>query len=750
MLDALPIAAYATDAEGRLTYFNRAAVDFSGRTPELGTDRWCVSWKLYDADGTPLPHDRCPMAVALKEGRPVSGAQAIAERPDGRRIPFRPYPMPLRDAGGTVVGALNLLVDISDEKRAEAQSEERYRQLLGLLPAAVYTCEAPSGVITFFNEHAAALWGRAPKLGERDEVFCGSYRLWRTDGSLLPHAETPMALAVKLGQSFRNEDVIIERPDGTRISVLVNIDPLRDASGALVGAINVFHDTTALRQAEEERRSAAELRAGLAAIVDSSDDAIVGKTLDGTIRSWNRGAERIFGYSAAEAVGRHITLIIPEERWAEEEDVLARLGRGEKIDHFETVRRTKDGRLLDISLTVSPIRDVDGRIIGASKIGRDITERKRIEAALREADRRKDEFLATLSHELRNPLAPIRNAVDLLREAGADPDIAAQATGILTRQVGHLARLVDDLLDVARISHGTLALERRSVQAETVVRTALEIAQPHLAAGGHALELDLPAQPLWLLADPVRLSQVLGNLLNNAARYTPGGGRICVSARAEGPQAAIRVRDNGSGIPAHMLERIFDMFATADAQSRRVNGGLGIGLSLARKLVELHGGTIEARSEGAGCGSEFVVRVPMVAGAEEPQAPAAGPAASPRRRVLIVDDNVDAAESLALVLERMGHEVELAHDGRSALDAAQRRVPEIVLLDIDLPRIDGYGVVARLRGDARFRRLRVIALTGLGRERDRARTREAGFDEHIVKPVDPDRLRELVEGALAA
>ena len=275
------------------------------------------------------------------------------------------------------------------ERRAQSssESEKRYHRLVGLLPAAVYTCEAPSGIITFYNERAAELWGRAPEIGDNDERFCESLRLYRSDGSLLRHDETPMAAAVREGRQCRNQEVFIERPDGTRISVIVNIDPIRDETGRLAGAINVFHDTTALKQAERERGAAEESKARLAAIVASSDDAIVSKDLNGIITSWNDAAERIFGYTAAEAIGQPVSMLIPAER-RDEPHILERIRRGERIEHYETQRRRKDGTSLDISLSVSPIVDTQGRVVGASKIARDITGRKLAERQVRESEER--------------------------------------------------------------------------------------------------------------------------------------------------------------------------------------------------------------------------------------------------------------------------------------------------------------------------------------------------------------------------
>jgi PAS domain S-box-containing protein len=370
---------------------------------------------------------------------------------------------------------------------------------------------------------------------------------------------------------------------------------------------------TLLRSAEIRRKSFDQERrvAMLAAIVESSDDAIISKDLDGIIVTWNTGAERLFGYAAAEAIGRPVTMLMPPDRVDEEPVILARIRRGESVEPYETVRRRKDGSLMDVWLTVSPIIDEQRRVVGASKIARDITERKRAEHALREADRRKDEFLATLSHELRNPLAPIRNAVDLLGYADGNAAMGAQARGILTRQVNNLTRLVDDLLELSRISRGTIVMQKERVSLADVVASALETSRPAIEAAGHVLETRLPEEPVMVHADPVRLAQIFTNLLNNAAKYTPPGGRIWLTVQPVPGDVTVSVRDTGIGIAPEMLPRVFDMFV--QAAEGWTHTGLGIGLSLARSLAQMHGGSIEGRSEGLGRGSEFVVRLPTLA-----------------------------------------------------------------------------------------------------------------------------------------
>ena len=514
--------------------------------------------------------------------------------------------------------------------------------------------------------------------------------------------------------------------------------PIRVA--ALTSAVR-----TALRARarQYELRDRLEAQALMAAIVSSSGDAIVSKTLQGVIVSWNAGAERIFGYPAAEAVGRHITLIIPPDRLEEERMILARLVNGDRIEHFETIRRRKDGRLIDISLTVSPVYDASGRTIGASKVARDISAQKLAERSLREADQRKDEFLATLAHELRNPLAPIRNALHVLRLTGRDPAVL-RVSEMMTRQVDHMVRLVDDLMEVSRITRGKIELRREPVDVAAVLRSAIETSQPVIDAAGHRLTVALPPAPLVVDGDAVRLAQVFANLLNNAARHTEAPGDIWVDACREADDVVVSVRDAGVGISADMLPRVFEMFTQAKGSHRRTQGGLGIGLSLVRSLVQMHGGVVTAASEGPGRGSEFTVRLPTTNAASKVDAPLRLPESVPGIRVLVVDDNADAADSLGLLLGLLGADVRVTHDGASALEALADFQPQMILLDIGMPGLDGYEVAARIRADPEHRGVTLVALTGWGQEEDRRRSRQAGFDYHLIKPTDLDALRALI------
>ncbi len=930
----------------------------------------------------------------------------------------------------------------------QAFSLDDIRALIAHLPAAVYVCEAPSGAIRLYNPRAAELWGREPKLGDTEERFCGSFRLFRIDGSFLPHAETPMAAVLSDG-ILREDDVVIERPDASRVTVHVSIAPLRDPEGRLVGAVNVFQDITERRDAEEalrvsearyraivedqpdlvcrfladgtvtfaneaycryfglrrddvagrrylpvvhpddvadveaavaslgptnrvvvienrvrrgdgairwtewtnhavydhrgklleyqaagrdisDRKRAEEDAARLAAIVASADDAIVSKTLDGIITSWNRGAERMFGYPAHEAVGRPISVIIPPDRMEEHRDILARLRRGEAIEPFETERVARDGRRLAISLSVSPIRDARGRLIGASKVARDISERLQAEqnlkasirtlemlyrladvvgrtrglgetceaaveaimagtsasrasvlllddagvmrfrawrglseryraavdghspwsaetsdpasiaitdvledpglAALRDvitaegiralafvplvhqgrllgkfmlyhdaphvfsaeelrlaatiahhvafglaraqgeaavaralareraaraeadaaraeaerANQAKDEFLAMLAHELRNPLGVIVNAVAVLDTAGALHGDRDRARLMIRRQAEHLARLLDDLLDVARITSGRIELDRDRVDLGAAVELAAEAQRHRIEAKRQRLSLILPPQPLTVIGDGVRLQQVLGNLLNNASKYTPAGGFIQVALAADAGEAVLSFRDTGAGIPADKLDAIFELFVQANPTLARTEGGLGIGLTLVKRVVELHGGAVRARSDGPGRGAEFTVRLPLAETAAVRDGRPAASAGPTPRRILVVEDHEDGREMLVTSLRLQGHEVLEAATGREAIEAASAHAPEVVLVDIGLPDVEGYEVgreVRRVLGDG----VRLVALTGYGQPADRARSEAAGFDAHLVKPVDPPTLGDTLQ-----
>jgi PAS domain S-box-containing protein len=490
-----------------------------------------------------------------------------------------------------------------------------------------------------------------------------------------------------------------------------------------------------------DRRTGERAHAQLAAVVQSSDDAIITVAPGDLVTSWNEGAARLFGYSSAEMLGESIERIIPPELREQEALRRRRVESGERVGHYETVRATKDGREVPVSVRLSLMRDRVGRTIGISTIARDNTERKRAEEA-------KDAFLATLAHELRNPLAPIRYATRLL-DPGVPPQMASDAKKMIDRQLAHMARLLDDLLDVSRVTRGVLEIRRDQLDLREIIESAVAAVRPLAEAAHQELAMSVSAEPLLVSGDAVRLAQVIGNLLHNATKYTPAGGHIAVTAAVAGDEVVVSVKDDGVGIAPEAIGSIFDLFVQLDPAGTRAVGGLGIGLSLARDLVRLHGGKIEAHSAGRGLGSEFILHLPLAketpALTESIAAPekvtALGAAAI---RVLIVDDNIDAATSLSYVLTLSGYHVKVAHDGNHALEIAHQLRPNVVLLDIGLPGMSGYEVARRLRAETWASSLQLIAVTGWGRDGDRAKSLEAGFDEHLTKPIDPETLLQRI------
>ena len=503
----------------------------------------------------------------------------------------------------------------------------------------------------------------------------------------------------------------------------------------------------------EARRASQRPSSLLASIVESSDDAIVSKTTDGIIQSWNAAAERLFGYSAAEAIGRPITIIIPPDRQDEEKEILRRIRAGERVDHFETVRVRKNGEQIQISVTVSPVLDESGQVVGASKTARDISERKKAEqrihdllAELKQADRRKDEFLALLSHELRGPLAPLRNTLEIMKRTSRSGDTQAHDT--MERQLGQLVRLVDDLLDVSRITHNKIALTRDRVDLAEIIGQAVEAWRPLAESQNQSLSVTLPPRPIYLKADSARLVQVFGNLLNNACKYTPPGGGISVVAEQTGSEVLVKVKDTGMGIPPDRLGSVFEMFTQVEPTGEGSQGGLGLGLTLVKRLVEMHDGSVAAHSEGPGKGSEFVVRLPTMSGPQPGNGATSQsiPVSAKPRRILVVDDNTDAASSLAMLLKISGNEAQTVNEGLAAIEVAETFRPDVVLLDIGMPNLDGLEVCRRIRAQPWGRDMLMIALTGWGHEEDRKKSKDVGFDHHLVKPVDyPALMRLLAE-----
>jgi PAS domain S-box-containing protein len=613
------------------------------------------------------------------------------------------------------------------------------------------------GIITSWNAAAEKLLGytAAEALGQPVTMLIPPEHLGE-EGQVLDR--------VRRGETVEHLETVRMAKGGQRLDMALTVAPIRTAAGDIIGASKVARDIT-------ERRRADEMSARLAAIVHSSDDAIVSKTLEGVITSWNPAAERMFGYTAAEAIGQSILIIIPPDRRQEEDYVLDQIRRGEAVEHFDTLRVDRRGQRIPISLTVSPIRNALGEIIGASKIARDISERKRVEEAraaqlaheqaakaeLEALHRTKDQFLAVLSHELRTPVNAIFGWARMLQSSQLDPTTVPRAVEAILRNSTAQVQLVDDLLDLSRIVTGNMRLDVIIVNLHATVEAALDAVRPAAEAKGIRLEtiLDPGAGPV--IGAPDRLRQVMWNLLMNAVKFTPRGGRVQVHLTRRNSHVEIRVSDTGQGITADLLPYIFDRFRQGDSSSTRAHGGLGIGLALVRNLVELHGGTVTADSAGEGRGASFMVRLPVAiipveaAMEERAAAPTAGDLAGLEGRlrhslrglrVLAIDDDRDSLDLLRVVLANAGAETRTSLSVAEALETLEEWPADVVVSDVEMPDEDGYALVRRLRAREarRGRRTPIVALTAYGRAQDRLAALAAGFNLHLAKPVDPAEL----------
>jgi len=513
-------------------------------------------------------------------------------------------------------------------------------------------------------------------------------------------------------------------------------------AGAFVSWVATVSRLGWQRADETQRASDERLRAEherTIRILESIGDAFYALDADFRFTYVNGRTEQLWGRRREELLGRTLWDEFPQAVGSEAHEMHVKVMGERRPVQFET-RSPILGTWIDVSL----YPDTNG---GLACYFRDITERKRSEEAVRAADRRKDEFLAVLGHELRNPLAPLRSGLELLALGGSRPELIDGVRAMMARQLGHLVHLVDDLLDLSRITHGEIQLQRETVDLEKVVAAAVELARPFIAERGHRLTITPPAAAVHVSGDFERLTQIVGNLLSNAAKYTPQGGTIEIRTHGAGQDALVSVRDSGFGIPGERLEEVFEMFTQVPEHRAQLGGGgLGIGLALSRRLAHLHGGALEAASEGLGKGSEFTLRLPLAkAAALELSEPAPLPKEqSLSRRVLVVDDNVDAADSLRLVLDLQGHETEVAYDPASALVAVERFAPDCVLLDIGLPDIDGYETARRIRALPGGDRMRLIAVTGWGQQEDKQRAHAAGFDAHLTKPVELSAISALL------
>jgi PAS domain S-box-containing protein len=488
--------------------------------------------------------------------------------------------------------------------------------------------------------------------------------------------------------------------------------------------------------------------------LSSIGDAVITTDTQGKVTFLNPVAEMMTGWKTDEASGQPLekvfNIINEETRQPAKNPVDKVLREGIVVglaNHTALIAR--DGAERSIEDSAAPIRDATGNISGAVMVFHDVTERRRVEKALKDTDKKKDEFLATLAHELRNPLVPIRNGLKVLQLTGNNPVMAENTRSMMDQALNQMVRLVDDLLDASRITTGKLQLRKERVELAAVVQSAVETSRPLIDKQGHKLTVTLPPAPVRLDADPIRMAQVFSNLLNNAAKYSEAGGHIALTAETQGDEVLVRVTDRGIGIPAEHLPRIFEMFAQVDTAFERSQGGLGIGLSLVKGLVGMHGGRIDAHSDGPGTGSEFVVRLPAVI---THPSPGLHPANDDREnappaekyRILIVDDNSLSSKSTAMLLRLMGHEIATAFNGFEGIEVARTFRPDVILLDIGLPKLDGYEVAQRIREQPWGKSTLLIAVTGYGQEEDRRRSLEAGFNYHMIKPVNLVELEKTL------
>jgi PAS domain S-box-containing protein len=727
-------AVIATGVDGRIAYVNPVAEWLTGwsNAAALGHLLEEVFHIVNEQTREPVEN---PALRALREGVIVGLANhTVLIAKDGAERAIDDSAAPIRNEEGQVVGVVLVFRDVGQRRAAERalrDSEARKTAVLRAALDAVVTVDARGRIIEF-NPAAEALFGYA-----HDEAISQSIN------ALIPGQASEFWPAGKEGApapgparlNVRQEDRARRRDGQQRLIELV-VAPLEGSEPPLYSIFS--RDITQQREAQDKialllagEQHRGELLAHLAQASLTIHSATSRESVMGVIKSeasdlvGARGVEIVFGREAASSASAGVAVPLI----GRDGQPFARLVLDQKL----AGEFTADDRAILTQLALVAAVAIDNA---------------ELYEELRAHDRHKDEFLATLAHELRNPLAPIRSALEVMRLSGSDQPAVEQSQTLIDRQVQQMVRLIDDLLDLSRISRGKIELRKERIDLADAINSAIETSRPLIEESGHQLETALDHQPMPLDADLTRLAQVFLNLLNNSAKYTAAGGRIWLSSARDGDCAVVRVRDSGVGIPPQMLGHIFEMFTQVERSLDRAQGGLGIGLTLVRRLVEMHGGTVEAQSEGLGKGSEFIVRLPLTCDPppllDRDSGDGRPAAARLRRRILVVDDNVDAANSLAMLLRLKGHEVQTAFDGIAAVDFAAAYKPDVILLDVGLPRLNGFDAARRIREAETGKKVVLIALTGWGHAEDRRRSREAGFDHHLVKPADPNELEKLL------
>jgi PAS domain S-box-containing protein len=736
--------------DGALLEVNRSALEFAGTSREhvIGRPFWETPWWA----GNPVLQQR--LANAIRDAAQGHFARFETTHTDagGRTATIDFSLTPVMDGSGRVVLLVPEGRDITQRKLAE----DAMRRSEAILAQAGEMAHLGAWWIEISNhddlranplrwsDEVYRIFGYAPQAVEvTSQLFFD--RVHPDDRSSVADA-VAKALAEK--QPYQIEHRII-RPNGTERIVLEHAEITFDDLGRPSRIVGAVQDITERKQAEEALRTS---ESKYRSLYRSTPVMMHSIDRDGRLLSVSDSWLETLGYDRAEVLGRKaVEFLTPESRKDAVEVVLPEYFRTGVCRDVPYRFVKKNGDVIDVVLSAIAEKDVGGRFVRSLSVLIDVTQRKRAEEALREADRRKSEFLGVLSHELRNPLAPIQNALYILDRAEPGGEQAARAKAIIARQVAHLARLVDDLLDVTRISRGKIRLRRSRFDLGELVLRTVEDHRALFADREIALDVRISPGPLPVDADETRVAQVLGNLLLNSAKFTDGGGRVAVSVEPDGDAAEISVRDTGAGISPEMLGRLFEPFTQADDSLHRSRGGLGLGLSLVKGLVELHGGAVVARSEGVGQGAELVVRLRLAAAREEaPRPPAIGPARVPRRRVLVIEDNPDTAETLREMLEMDGHDAEITHRGRDGIEKARAFRPEIILCDIGLPDMDGYTVARGIRSDPTLAFTLLVALTGYALPEDRLQAEAAGFDRHLTKPVSVAQIEEVLSTVVQA
>ena len=788
LFDAAPMAMFACDRSSVIHHYNLRAVELWGREPVCGVEQHCGSVRLWLPDGTLMPHDKSPIVEVLRTGIPARNVEVIVERPDGSRLPVLVNFSAQKNAQGEITGAITSFIDIAERQLTEwnlAFLASVSQDLVRCHSADEMTRDVAAKISTYLHlSHCAFIeineaadeavvshdWHRevVPGIG-------GDYRISDFVTEELQKAtRSGEALVVRDAAAAPGAD--LEKLSALNIASFVCVPIIAD--GLWRFALVVCHSATYDWREDEiallselarriwtrlERARAEEaLRETKARLQFALDSAQVGDwDLDLTNDTSQRSPrhDQAFGYKdpvAEWGFGRFIQHVHPGDREGVERRFREAVAQ-EKDWHFECRIIWADGSVHWIEGHGSIYRTPEGQPTRMLGIVFDITGRRMLEATLvaraeelAQADRSKDEFLAMLAHELRNPLAPLRNAAEILQSVDAHPNEHVQAQRIVARQVENMSRMIDDLLDVSRITEGKIELRREPVTLEAILTAVTSLGRSACAARGQEVTVSMPAEPVFLNGDATRLEQVFNNLLGNACKYSGDGSHIRVTAeRTVGVEPAavvVCVRDDGVGIAPELLPRVFELFVQGSRSLDRAHGGLGIGLTLVQRLVKLHGGNVEARSEGLGHGSEFIVRLPILREAPPPPPPPPPTGRETPRRILIVDDNTDAARSLAIVQSRRGHETRTAFTGPEAVTIAGQFLPEVVLLDIGLPGMDGFEVARRLRAMPPLAGAFLVAMSGYGSPEDRALGKAAGFDEYMVKPVDLALLRTWLRG----